>query len=71
MKNTCLLVHCILSFEGTSYKRIQDTASLPVPLFLVVLHRIRIYISRYYFYNFLDPNPTFTEKRFLSRIFIL
>ena len=38
MKNTCLLVHCILSFEGTSYKRIQDTASLPVPLFLVVLH---------------------------------
>ena len=45
MKNTCLLVHCILSFEGTSYKRIQDTASLPVPLFLVVLHCIRIYTS--------------------------
>ena len=63
MKNTCLLVHCILSFEGTSYKRIQDTASLPVPLFLVVLHHIRIYISRYHFYNFLEPNPTFTEKK--------
>ena len=49
MKNTCLLVHFILSFEGTPYKRIQDTASLPVPLFLVVLRRIRIYISRYHF----------------------
>ena len=35
MKNTCLLVHWILSFDGTSYKRIQDTASLPVPLFVV------------------------------------
>ena len=34
----------------------QDTASLPVRLFLVVLHRIRIYISRYQFYNFLEPN---------------
>ena len=45
MTNICLLVHCILSFEGTSYKRIQDTASLPVPLFLVVLHHIRIYIA--------------------------
>ena len=38
MKNRCLLVHCILSFEGTSYKRIKDKASLPVPLFLVALH---------------------------------
>ena len=70
MKNTRLLVHCILIFEGTSYNRIQYTASLPVPLFLVVLHRIRIYISRYYCYNFLELNPTFIEKRFLSRIFI-
>ena len=34
-------IHCILSFEGTSYKRIQNTACLPVPLFLVALHRIR------------------------------
>ena len=68
MKNTSLLVHCI---EGTSYKRIQDTAGLPVPLFLAVLHHIRIYISIYDFYNFLEPNPTFTEKRFSSRIFIL
>ena len=49
MKNACLLVYCVLRFKGTSYKRIQDTASLPVPLFLVVLHRIRIYISRYHF----------------------
>ena len=59
----CPLVHCILSFESTSYKRIQDAASLPVPLFLVVLHRIIIYISRYHFYNFLEPNSTFTEKK--------
>ena len=58
MKKTSLLVHCILSVEGISYK-IQDTASLPVPLFLAVLHRIRIYISRYHFYIFLEPNPTF------------
>ena len=36
MKNTCLLAHCILSFEGTSYNRMQDIASLPIPLFLVV-----------------------------------
>ena len=49
MKNACLLVYCVLRFKGTSYKRIQDTASLPVPLFLVVLHCIRIYISRYHF----------------------
>ena len=34
MNNTCLLVHCILGFEGTSYKRIQDAASPPVPFFL-------------------------------------
>ena len=70
MKNTGLLVHCILRFEGISYKRLQDKASMPAPLFLVVLHRIRTYISRYLLYNFLEPNPTFTEKRFLSRIFI-
>ena len=46
-------------FEGTSYKRIQDTDSIPVPLFLAVLHCIRIYTSRYHFYNFSEPNPTF------------
>ena len=71
MKNTCLLVHYILSFEGISYKGIQDTVSLPVPLFLVVLHLIRTYISRYHFYNFIEPNPTFTDKRFSSQIFSL
>ena len=53
MKNTCLLVYCISGFEGTSLssykKKIQDTASLPVPLFLVPLHRISFYISRYQF----------------------
>ena len=62
MKNPCLLVHCISSVKGTTYERIQDTASIPVPLFLVVLHHIIIYISRYHFYKFLKPNPTFTEK---------
>ena len=30
------------------------TASLPVPLFLVALQHIRIYISRYHFYNFIQ-----------------
>ena len=70
MKNACLLVHCISSFEGTSYKRIHDTAILPVLLFLAVLHRVRIYINRYNFHNFLEPNPIFTGKRFLLRIFI-
>ena len=40
-------------FQGTSYKRIQDKASLPVSLFLV-LHRIRIYISRYHFKHSLE-----------------
>ena len=53
-----------LSFEGTFYKRIQDTDILPVPLFLVVLHPITIYIGRYHFYNFLGPNPAFAEKDF-------
>ena len=42
-------VHWISSFEGPSYTRIQDTASVPVPLFLVLLHHTRIYISRYHF----------------------
>ena len=41
--------YCILSFEGTSYKIIQDIASLLVHLFLAALHRIKIYISRYHF----------------------
>ena len=70
MKNTCFLVHCISSFGGSTYKRIQDIASLQVPLFLVALHHTKTYISRYHFYNFLEPNPTFTEKRFSSQIFI-
>ena len=61
-EHPCLLVHCISSVKGTTYERIQDTASIPVPLFLVVLHHIIIYISRYHFYKFLKPNPTFTEK---------
>ena len=74
MENTCtlhILVHCISNFEGISYKIIQDAANLPVPLFLVVLHRITICIRIYHFYNYLEPNPTFTGKRFLSRIFVL
>ena len=37
-------VHWISSFEGPSYTRIQDTASVPVPLFLVLLHHTRRYI---------------------------
>ena len=44
----------LVIWPSSTYKRIQDTASLPVPLFLVVLHRIRIYISKYHFYNFLN-----------------
>ena len=71
MKNPCLLVHCISSVNSTTYERIQDTASIPVPLFLVVLHHIIINISRYHFYKFLEPNPTFSEKHFSARIFIL
>ena len=71
MKNTCLLERFISSFQGTSYKRMQDTASLPVPSFLIALHRVRIHINRYHFYNILEPNPTFTEKKVSSRIFIL
>ena len=43
MKSLCLFVHCVSSFEGTFYKKIEDTASRPVPLFLVVLHRISFY----------------------------
>ena len=66
MKNACLLVHCISSFEGI-YFFIKEykiyTASLPVPLFFV-LHHIRIYISRYNFYSFLEPNPPLTKKDF-------
>ena len=44
------------------------TASVPVPLFLVVLYHIRIFLHHI---NFLEPNPTFTEKIFSSPIFIL
>ena len=46
MKNTCLWVHCISSFEVTSYKKYKIELVLPVPLFLVVLHHISLYISR-------------------------
>ena len=51
MKYTCLLVHSLSSFEGTSCEKIRDTASLPVPLFLVILNRISFYISRYHFFT--------------------
>ena len=70
MKNTCLLAHSS-GFEGISYKRIQDTASLPVPLFFVALYRIPNYIKRYHIRNFLESNPTITGERFSSQIFIL
>ena len=40
MKNTCLLVHYISSFESTSYKRIQDAVSLPVPLYNILFFYI-------------------------------
>ena len=63
MENTCLLVHCVSRFEGTSYKRMQGTANLPASFLLAVLHRIRILISRYHFHNFLETSPTFTEKK--------
>ena len=46
-------------------KKVQDTANLPVPLFLVVLHCI----SRYRFYNFLESNPKFSEKKDFHREF--
>ena len=71
MKNTCPFVNCISTFEVISYKRIQDKANLPVPPFLAVLHRMTIYIRGYHFYNFLEPNPTFTGKKFSLQIFIL
>ena len=61
-------------FQVLKVPRIKEykiTASLPVLLFLAVLQRIRIYISRYHFYNFLEHNPTFTGKEILPRIFIL
>ena len=66
MKNTCLLVHCISSFEGPSYKKIQDAASLPVPLVLVAFFITSTFTSAdIIFYNFLEPNPTSSEKIFL------
>ena len=39
------------------------SASQQVPLFLVFLHHISFYISRYHFDNFLEPNPTFSGKK--------
>ena len=71
MKNICLLVHCILSFEVPSYNKIQDRASQPVPLFLVVLHHISFYISKYHFYYFLERNPRFSEKKIFATNFLL
>ena len=35
---------------------------------LAFLHQL--YISRYHFYNFLEPRSTFSEKRLSSRIFL-
>ena len=63
MKKTCLLVHWILSFEGTSYKRIQDIASLPVRLFSCFFTSHQ---NLHHQISFL----TFTEKRYSSQIFI-
>ena len=75
MKNACLFVHCISRFKVTSYKKKYKTELVyqPVLLFRVVLHHISFYISRYHynFLNFLEPNPTFSKKRFSSPIFFL
>ena len=65
MKNTCLLAHCILSFEGTSYNRMQDIASLPIPLFLVVYVTSEFTSDDIIFdmISFLISFLTFTEPR--------
>ena len=49
-------------------KKIRDTASLPVPLFLVIIHRISFYISRYHFFTtFQKRIQHFLEKDFRSK----
>ena len=64
MKNTCLLVHCILSFESTSYKKIQDTASLPVPLFLVFTSHQLLHQQISFFTTFQNLIQHFLKKDF-------
>ena len=61
------LVHSISSFEGTSYKKYK------IQLVYQFLYLLLFYIkssSDIIFYNFLEPNLTFSEKRFSSQIFI-
>ena len=63
MKNTCLLVHCISSFESTSYKK-KYKIQLPVPLHPAFTS---VDIN---FCNFLEPHSTFSEKGFLPQVFL-
>ena len=63
MKNTCLLVHCTLSFEVASYKIYK------IELVNQFLYFLLFYITSAFtsadivFYNFLEPNLTFSEKK--------
>ena len=57
-----LLIRVVTSYE------IKDRASQPVPLFLVVLHHISFYISRYYFLQlFRTKSKIFWKKDFCHR----
>ena len=64
MKNKCLLVHCILSFKGTSYKRIQGTAGLPVSCcFTFLTFTEKRFLSRISFFNGLTETHHPLAKR--------
>ena len=65
MKNTWLLVHCISSFEGTSYKK---NTRYSCRFLYLLLSYISFYISRSYCFTSFK-NPNFLEPNFLKKYF--
>ena len=63
MKNTCLLVHCTLSFEVASYKIYK------IELVNQFLYFLLFYITSAFtsadivFYDFVEPNLIISEKK--------
>ena len=60
-------LYCISSFEGTSYKNLEDTATSSFISYCFTLAFTSAGIS---FQKFLELHSTLPEKRFSSQIFL-
>ena len=69
MKNKCLLVQCISSFEGILIKNtrysLQDIV-YQLPYFLLFYFASTFTSADIIICNFLEPDPTFSEKKILT-----